>query len=165
MKKYVTHECTSNISFLIFKHIVFRPIFSLKPEFYTAEKEISSSFQKCIGLYTFYAVVLRNLTSNWPSTIDVNDDQWRHLFTTPITDVMTSNWPPHPETIAMWRHSSCLSDFLAFLKNHWFARKIRLQAKFSTNFFRFKIQFYSRLWRNFLRKLHVESIFEWNGAR
>ena len=85
MKKYVTHECTSNISFLIFKHIVFRPIFSLKPEFYTAEKEISSSFQKCIGLYTFYAVVLRNLTSNWPSTIDVNDDKWRHLFTTILT--------------------------------------------------------------------------------
>ena len=44
--------------------IVFRPIFSLKPEFYKDEKEISFSFQKCIGLYTFYAVVLRNLTSN-----------------------------------------------------------------------------------------------------
>ena len=39
MKNYATHECTSNISFLIFKHIVFRPIFSLKPEFYQAEKE------------------------------------------------------------------------------------------------------------------------------
>ena len=164
MKKYVTHECTSNISFLIFKHIVFRPIFSLKPEFYTAEKEISSSFQKCIGLYTFYAVVLRNLTSNWPSTIDVKDNQWRHLFTTLTTDVMTSDWCIHHETIAWWRHSSCSSDFHAFLKNHWFARKIELRAKFSTNFFRFKILFYSRLWRNFLRKPHVKIIYRSGGV-
>ena len=91
-KEYFTHECTTNISFLVFRHLVIRPTCSLKPEFYTAAKEISSSFQKCIGICTLYAAVLRNLTSNWPSTIDVNDDQWRHLFTTPIVDVMTSDW-------------------------------------------------------------------------
>ena len=164
MKKYVTHECTSNISFLIFKHIVFRPIFSLKPEFYTAEKEISSSFQKCIGLYTLYEISQRNLTFKWHNTIDVNDDINDVTCLLHHTDVMTSDWCTHHETIAWWRHSSCTVIFRAFLKNHWNAQKMRLLAKFSTNFFRFKILSYSRLLRIFLRKLHFEIFFGRGGV-
>ena len=149
---------------MILQPLLFASSYSVKCSVYIVRKEISSSFQKCIGLYTLYAIVLRNLTSNWPNTIDVNDDQWRHLFTTHTTDVMTSNSRVYPETIAWWRHSSCTASFLSFFKNVWLAQKMPLLVKFLFNFFGFKIKADSKLLQIFLWKLHVDSFFEWKGV-
>ena len=162
--KYVWNSCLKIISFLVLKPSVFRPTCLFQLESYTAKKEISSSFQKCIGLYTLYEISQRNLTFKWHNTIDVNDDINDVTCLLHPIDVMTSDWWIQPETIAWSRHSSCSSDLHAFFKNVWLAQKMPLLVKSLFNFFGFKIKADSRLLRNFLRKPHVDSFFERKGV-
>ena len=59
----VRHECTTNISFLVLKHFVFRPTFSFKPEFTRLKWKFLLLLKNVqVYIYTLNAIALRNLT-------------------------------------------------------------------------------------------------------
>ena len=129
--------------FMILKPLVFVSTNFVESSVYVLRKKMSSSFQKCIGLRTFYELCQHDSTikQHTSSKSLTSMYHWRHLFTTYYsTEVMTSDWMTSDieldsETIAWWRHSSCTSSFCTFFSTLVLRTKKAVTGQFLGGFF------------------------------
>ena len=127
--------------------MILTPLLSTSP--YSVEnsvsvlrKEISSSFQKSIGLTAFHELCQHDFRIKQHSSLNslTSMHHWRHMFTTYSTDAMTSDWMTsyiqlNTKTIACWRHSSDIASFFYLFESKLIAQKMLLGANFLVAFF------------------------------